>query len=158
MPFLIIIFSLALATSAHAEIYKCVTNGQTIFSQEPCAADAVIVAPEVFMPPPEDRAMQDKNQAAMAAMSRRIDRDYRLMVLERRIADSEAAIIHLMRERDRVDAELHAAYEQALSRDKKAIKSQITSSKREFSTSIEIEKDRRAQAKSEYSRLLRSKE
>ncbi len=94
----------------------------------------------------------------MIAASKRMDREYRLLVLGGRIADSDETIINLMRERDRVDADLRAAYEQALSKDKKAIKSQITSSKREFSTSIEIEKDRRAQFKSEYSRLLRSKE
>lgn len=158
MHIFVMIFSLALATSAHAEIYKCVTNGQTIFSQEPCAADAVIVTPEVFTPSSEDQAAHDKNQAAMAAASKHIDRDYRLMVLERCIADSDAAIINLMRERDRVDAELRAAYAQALSKEKKAIKVQISSSKREFSTSIEIEKDRRTQARSAYSRLLRSKE
>ena len=153
-----VIFSLLLAPWAHAEIYKCVSNGKTVFSQQPCAADAVVVTPKVHTPSSEEKALQGKNQADMAAVSRRIDRDYGLLVLERRIADSDAAIINLMRERDRVDAELRAAYEQALSRDKKAIKSQMTASKREFSTSIEIEKDRRAQFKSEYARLLRSKE
>lgn len=158
MYIFVMIVSLLLATTAHAEIYKCVSDGKTIFSQQPCAADAVVVTPEVFRSSPEDQALQVQNQTAMIAASKRMDRDYRLLVLGRRIADSDETIISLMHERDRVDAALRAAYAQALPKEKKAINAQIASSKREFSTSIEIEKDRRAQFKSEYSRLLRSKE
>lgn len=158
MRSIILLLALLVAPAAHSDIYKCVINGKTVFSQEPCAADAIIVRPEIYTPHAEDIAARRTNDAAMSAASKRIERDYGKLVLERRIADSDEAIVNLMRERDRRDAELRAEQANANTHHRKALSAQISAVSREFNTSIYLERENRSRLMTEYSRLLRSKD
>ncbi|MDD2892619.1 MAG: DUF4124 domain-containing protein [Halothiobacillaceae bacterium] len=124
--------SLLLATTAHAEIYKCVVDGKTIFSQQPCAAEAVVVTPKVFTTTSEGQALHDKTQAEENAYYDMAASDFRLMELEQRIKETESQIIYLAHERDR---------------------SQNFSKRGELSARIELLKDTRVQLKTEYSAI-----
>lgn len=158
MRSIILLVAMLVATTAQADIYKCVINGKTTFSQTPCAADAVIIKPEVYTPYAQDIATRRTNDAAMNAASKRIERDYGKLVLERRIADSDEAIANLMRERDRREAELRAEQANANTHYRKAFSAQISAISREYNTSIQLERESRLRLMSEYSRLLRSKD
>ena len=132
MRIFIMMITMLLAAEAHADIYKCVTDGKTIFSQQPCAAEAVVVTPKVFTTTSEEQALHDKTQAEEDAHHWMMTSDFRLMELERQIRDSESQIILLTRERDL---------------------SQIPSKKLDLSARIEAVRDTRAKLKSEYAAI-----
>ena len=154
LPLLILLLS----SSAQAEIFKCVQDGRTTFSQQPCATNAQLVELEVYQPPAQAAKEQAVIHAGMQANSRRIERDYGLLVLQRRIADSATAIAEMMREREARLADLRAQKNDAKkSEDKKLISLEITRTKGVFATEIALEKDRKQQCEREYSALKRTK-
>ncbi|MEO1751148.1 DUF4124 domain-containing protein [Thiofaba sp. EF100] len=91
---------LAVPVLAHAEIYKCVVNGQTVFSQQPCAKDAVEVKPKVVKPSADAMAEQSVVNASIQASASSMERDRRMRQLEQAIADADARIAQLERDRD----------------------------------------------------------
>lgn len=156
MPSLFLLI-LLLSSSAQAEIFKCVQDGRTTFSQQPCAADAQIVELEVYQPSAQAVKEQVAIQAGMQANSSRIERDYGLLVLQRRIADSAAAIAEMMRERDARLADLRAQKNEAKkSQDRALISLEINRVKDAFTTEIALEKGRKALYEREYSALRRT--
>lgn len=52
MRTIILAAAIIAAPIAQAEIYKCVVDDKTTFSQVPCASDAVAVEPQYAVPPP----------------------------------------------------------------------------------------------------------
>ena len=154
LPLLILLLS----SSAQAEIFKCVQDGRTTFSQQPCATNAQLVELEIYQPSAQAVEEQAVIHAGMQANSRRIERDYGLLVLQRRIADSATAIAEMMRERDARLADLRVQKNDAKkSEDKKLISLEITRTKGVFATEIALEKDRKQQYEREYSALKRTK-
>ncbi len=154
LPLLILLLS----SNAQAEIFKCVQDGRTIFSQQPCAANAQIVELEVYRPSAQAAKEQAVIHAGMQANSRRIERDYGLLVLQRRIADSATAIAEMMRERDARLADLQTQKNSAKKRrNREILSSQITMLKDAFAAEIALEKNRKQQYEREYSALKRTK-
>ncbi|MEW5839189.1 MAG: DUF4124 domain-containing protein [Pseudomonadota bacterium] len=157
MKLWLIVLSFLFAPCVHAEIFKCVQDGKTTFSQQPCAANAQVVELEVHQPSAQAVKEQAAIHAGMQANSRRIERDYGLLVLQRRIANSETAIAEMMRERDARLADLRAQKNDAKkSKDRELIALEINRIKDAFATEIALEKDRKKQYEREYSVLRRT--
>lgn len=79
---------LLIPTGTLAEIYKCVRNGQTIFAQQPCGADAVEVEPKVL--PPSSPGV-DAFTANMR-FAREAERERRLRESERALWEVQEAL------------------------------------------------------------------
>jgi uncharacterized small protein (DUF1192 family) len=98
------IAALLVATSAHAQVYKCRINGQMVFSDQPCAADAkpIDVRPASgrgadSTPAPGAAPINASNnpQALIARMERdrRIrDLEYDIRARRARIGEEQAAM------------------------------------------------------------------
>lgn len=98
--------ALLIATAAHAQIYKCRIDGQTVFADRPCAADAqpLDVRPAAGRgtpPAPGDPSDLDRLKASVADMARTRN----LRDLDHRI---RAERIELDQEQDRMNRELAA--------------------------------------------------
>ncbi|MGD9888025.1 MAG: DUF4124 domain-containing protein [Halothiobacillaceae bacterium] len=156
--FCLVGLSIFLAPSAQAEIFKCVQNGKTTFSQQPCAANAQLVELDVHQPSAQSVKEQAAIHAGMQAHSNRIERDYGALVLQRRIADSAAAIAEMMRERDARLADLRAQ-KNATKKDKEKelITLEINRVKDAYATEIALEKDRKKQLEKELVLLSRAR-
>ena len=159
----LVLLSLLLAPAAHAEIYKCVLEGKTTFSQQPCApADGLgkmqVIELDVRQPSAQAVKQQASIHAGMQANSRRIERDYNLMVLERSIQNSTESIALMMRERDARLAELRGQKSEARkSYEREMLALEIQRIKDAYATEIALEKERKYQYEREYSALRRSK-
>ena len=154
----LVVLSIFLAPSVNAEIFKCVQDGKTTFSQQPCAANAQLVELEVHQPSAQSVQEQANLHAGMQAHSSRIERDYGVLVLQRRIADSAAAIAEMMRERDAKLADLRAQ-KNATKKDKEKelIALEINRVKDAYATEIALEKDRKKQLEKELALLRRTR-
>lgn len=154
----LVVLSIFLAPSVNAEIFKCVQDGKTIFSQEPCGANAQLVEIEVHQPSAQSVKEQTAIHVGMQAYSSRIERDYGALVLQRRIADSASAIAEMMRERDARLADLRAQKNAAQkSKDRALISLEISRIYDAFATEIALEKDRRKQLEKELALLRRTR-
>ena len=128
----VLMISLLMATTAHAEIFKCVVGGKTTFSQQPCAADAVVVTPKGFATTHEGQVLHDNPSADDKDLLEVGAIDFRLMELERRIKEAESQIIYLAHKRDRAVS---------------------THEKTDLSSRIDVLKDTRVQLKAEHSAM-----
>lgn len=154
----LVVLSIFLAPSVNAEIFKCVQDGKTIFSQEPCGANAQLVEMEVHQPSAQSVQEQANLHAGMQAHSSRIERDYGALVLQRRIADSVAAIAEMMRERDARLADLRAQKNATQkSKEKEIISLETNRVKDAYATEIALEKDRKKQLEKELALLRRTR-
>ncbi|GEM_PF-909588 len=54
------VYFLCLATSVHAQVYKCSDTGQVIYSDKPCADNAQEIKVEVYTPKAEDIETQQR--------------------------------------------------------------------------------------------------
>lgn len=94
--------ALLLATSAHAQVYKCRIGGQMVFSDQPCAADAKpidvrpasgpagAVSAQAGAPVPTLGRTPQERVAAMERDRKRRDLDWDIQALEREMdADVE---------------------------------------------------------------------
>jgi len=157
------LFTVALYLSAplcYAEIYKCVNEGKTVFSQTPCAPNAVLVNPTLYQPSAQSVRDQQQTQQSLEAMSKGIDRDYGLLVLQRRIADADETIARLLHERDQRIAALRlelaqARQDKAGAASRKTLSSEISNLRDQYKTSIELARADQRRAEKEYSRLQR---
>lgn len=103
------IAALLLATSAHAQVYKCRLDGQTVFADQPCAADAKPIdvrpasghsapsLPAVVIPGAASQAINSSNnpQAVVARAEReRAIRELQITIDARRgqVGDEQAAM------------------------------------------------------------------
>lgn len=86
--FLVVIMVSILAISfAHAEIFKCVEGGKTVFSQQPCGNGSVTVKPKFVEASPE--AVEERKAATkqIQGSSANIDREHRMMEIDRQLLD-----------------------------------------------------------------------
>lgn len=121
-----------LASAAEAEIYKCERDGETVFSQTPCAPNAQEVTVKVHTPDPEaaklaaERA-EATNEAVDTSMERRrIEREIsdledRIRGYERRM-DSELTSLRLKKTRA-ANNTAGATWEQSISDEMSAVTS-----------------------------------
>jgi hypothetical protein len=159
------LFTLALWVSApqcYAEIYKCVNEGKTVFSQAPCAPNAVVVNPSVYQPSTQSIREQQQSQKSMEMMSKGIDRDYGLLVLQRRMADADENIARLLSERDQRIAALRMELAQVRqdksgAASRKALSTEISNLRDQYKTSIDLARGDLRRAEKEYSRLQRGR-
>ena len=163
MKYWLALLSFLLAPSVHADIFKCVQDGKTTFSQQPCAANAQanmqVIELEVYQPSAQSLKEQAAIHAGMRANSSRIERDYGVLVLQRRIEDSAAAIAEMMRERDVRLANLRAQKSAAKKgEDRGQLSLEISKTKDAYATEIALERDRKKQYEREYSALRRTKQ
>jgi len=82
MRYLVLLVLVVLCLPAHAEIYKCVIDGKTTFSQSPCATDAKVVNPQYSKPPSDAKEQIQARQEATEKMSKQ----FRLDEIEQQIA------------------------------------------------------------------------
>jgi len=159
------LFTVALYFSAplcHAEIYKCVNEGKTVFSQMPCAPNAVVVNPTLYQPSAQSIREQQQSQKSMEAMSKGIDRDYGLLVLQRRMTDADETIARLLYERDQRIAALRMELAQVRqdksgAASRKALSTEISNLRDQYKISIDLARDDLRRAEKEYSRLQRGR-
>ncbi len=159
------LFTVALYFSAplcHAEIYKCVNEGKTVFSQMPCAPNAVVVNPSVYQPSTQSIREQQQSQKSMEMMSKGIDRDYGLLVLQRRMTDADESIARLLYERDQRIAALRmelarARQDKAGAASRRELSTEISNLRDQYKTSIDLARDDLRRAEKEYSRLQRGR-
>ena len=159
------LFTLALYVSSpqcYAEIYKCVNEGKTVFSQAPCAPNAVVVNPSVYQPTAQSIREQQQSQKSRETMSKGIDRDYALLVLQRRMADADESIARLLYERDQSIAALRMELAQARqdtsgAASRRALSTEISNVRDQYKTSIDLARDDLRRAEKEYSRLQRGR-
>lgn len=59
----ILLLYVCLLNTAHAEIFKCVINGNTVFSDEPCADNAEQLKLNVYQPKAEDISKKHETTA-----------------------------------------------------------------------------------------------
>ena len=80
------VYSLAISF-AHAEIFKCVEGGKTVFSQQPCGNGSVTVKPRFVEVSPE--AVEERKAATkqIQGSSSGIDREHRMMEIDRQLLD-----------------------------------------------------------------------
>jgi len=83
------------APVAHAEIYKCVVGGKTIFSQQPCAENAQVVKPKVVQPSASAVAEQQGVNESLSAASSVMERDRRLTGIARDMAAVDEDIVRI---------------------------------------------------------------
>jgi len=92
MRYLFPMVFIVLTSTAHAEIYKCVSGGKTVFSQQPCAPDAATVTPKYVQPSADSIAQRKDATEKMSATSKDIDREHRIMDIDlemQRLDESE---------------------------------------------------------------------
>lgn len=92
MRYLVFMLVAISAPAAHAEIYKCVSGGKTVFSQQPCAPDASTVTPKYVQPSAESVAQRKEATEKLSASSKNIDREHRIMEIDlemQRLDESE---------------------------------------------------------------------
>lgn len=106
MRVLFLAAAIAVAPLAQAEIYKCVVNGHTMFTQQPCGEDAVEVKPRVLPPSVEAVEEQHAVDASVRSAASRMEQGRRLVEIQRRIEEIDIFIADLMRERDQRIADL----------------------------------------------------
>lgn len=157
---LLVVALYLIAATCHAEIYKCVHEGKTVFSQMPCAPDAELVNPAITQPSAQALREQQQSQKTMEMMSKGIDRDYGLLVLQRRIADAQETIARLMSERDQRIAALRmelaqVRQDQAGAASRKILSTEISNLRDYYKTSIDLARAEQRRAEKEYSRLQR---
>ncbi len=146
------------APLAQADIYKCVIGGKTVFSQTPCAPDAVEVRPKVVQPSAEAMAEQQAVNASVQAAASAMERDRRMRAIERAIEELDARIVQMEAERDRTIARLRfnrlyannnlagATWQQSLAAEMEAVAVQ-------YGTSISAAQEERKLLLEEYARL-----
>lgn len=87
------------AHAAQAEIYKCVVNGKTTFSQQACGDNAVEVIPKVVKPSASALAEQQGVNESLSAASSSMERDRRLIGIARDMAVMDEDIARIQEAR-----------------------------------------------------------
>lgn len=155
---LFLVAALIAAPGAQAGIYKCVVNGQTVFSQHPCGDQAVEVKPKVIQPSASAMAEQQAANASVQAAASSMERSRRMVQIERSIAGLDDSIAAMGAERDQRIADLRfnrnyannnlagATWQQSLAMEMEAVAAQYAASIQ----SAQLEKSRLLE---EYARL-----
>lgn len=92
MRYLFPMVFIVLTSTAHAEIYKCVSGGETVFSQQPCAPGAATVTPKYVQPSADSVIQRKEATEKLSASSKNIDREHRIMEVDlemQRLDESE---------------------------------------------------------------------
>lgn len=158
MRTIILTVAMLAAPFAQADIYKCKVNGQTVFSQMPCAPDAVVVQPKVVQPSAAAVAEQEAVNASVRAAASSMERSRRMGQIERAIADIDARIAQMEVDRDRTISSLRfsrnyannnlagATWQQSLAAEMEAVAVQ-------YGTSISAAQAEKQRLLDEYARL-----
>jgi hypothetical protein len=91
MRAIILVVAILGGGSAQADIYKCVVNGKTVFSQQPCAPDAVEVQPKVAQPSAAAVAEQAAVTASLSAAADRMEHERKTKENARQLDRLDAA-------------------------------------------------------------------
>lgn len=135
---LVTLAALLLATSAHAQVYKCRIDGQMVFSDQPCVADAkpIDVRPasgRAATPAPGETAAPVSPAAQLKARGDQMERerlvrdlDHRISVEHSRIRDQEdnmaRELAALRAKKDQANNNLAGAmWEQSISQEMSAV-------------------------------------
>jgi len=97
---LIIASFILVPLAVHADIYKCVVDGKTTFSQSPCSPAAQVVTPQYTKPSADNIATQQANAEKTRQNSAEIDRVERIQWLEREVVRLDDYITGANRARD----------------------------------------------------------
>jgi len=88
MRHMLVILTLLFGLPAEAAIYKCTVNGQTVFSDKPCAADAKEIEVKVYRP---DQGAAEE----VEARTKRLQEQVKGWKNEQRAADIRREIVKL---------------------------------------------------------------
>jgi dTDP-D-glucose 4,6-dehydratase len=100
MRSIIIAVAIVAASVAQADIYKCVVNGKTTFSQQPCGDNAEVVKPRVVETSAQAVSQQQAVTESLKAASDRMAHDRRLADIERQLTDLDGAEAQTQQARD----------------------------------------------------------
>ena len=154
----IMLAALIAAPCVQAGIYKCVVDGQTVFSQHPCGDQAVEVKPKVIQPSASEMAEPQAVNASVRAAASGMERSRRMAQIERSIAGLDDSIAAMTAERDQRITDLRfnrnyannnlagATWQQSLAMEMEAVAAQYAAS----INSAQLEKSRLLD---EYARL-----
>ncbi|MFN2348660.1 MAG: DUF4124 domain-containing protein [Thioalkalivibrio sp.] len=94
----LLLIALTVSTTAHAQVYRCEVNGQTVFSQAPCAPDAETIQTAPPRRSTAPRGLRPGERDALRQQSNRVERE-RARAAEHHEAE---------RERQRIDSALRS--------------------------------------------------
>jgi len=104
----IILVLILLAPATHAEIYKCTEGGSTVFSQQPCGDNAVVVQPRVTEPSADAMSENGAIQDQLTRSGHVLERDRKLRDAERDAIRARETIATLKAERAARNADYEA--------------------------------------------------
>jgi uncharacterized protein DUF4124 len=90
------VFFLILSSSVHAEVYKCLVNGNTVFSDKPCGDNAEKIDIQVYQPKTADIKQQQRTTLRYQQDSKH----NQLLELRKQNKSLKAQIVQLQKRRD----------------------------------------------------------
>ncbi len=108
MKYLLTTLAVLITTTAHAQIYRCEINGETIYSQQPCATDAETVELRYHRVDPQSAAAAASSAADLKASNDAMTRERRIREIGNEIGRLESRNRRLLQSRDREIGQLRA--------------------------------------------------